>query len=122
MIEPIRDLLDSIQSDRGDIDERWRKALHYEVMTSQVEIYAMLLEKEMTLAQILDLQPGDIIPVEIPSQATLYAEEIPLFYGRVGIINGRYGIKIEKKAERGPDLKPAALVIEHEQAEGEIDE
>lgn len=122
MIEPIRDLLDSIQSDRGDIDERWRKALHYEVMTSQVEVYAILLEKVMTVAQILDLQPGDIIPVELPAQATLYSEEIPLFRGRVGTINGHYGIKIEQKVMRGPDTKPPALLIEHEPAEGESDE
>ncbi len=122
MIEPIRDLLDSIQSDRGDIDERWRKALHYEVMTSQVEVYAILLEKVVSVAQILDLKPGDIIPAEIPAQVTVYSGEIPLFRGRVGIINGSYGVKIEQKVMRGPDTKPPALLIEHEQAEGEINE
>lgn len=122
MIEPIRDLLDSIQSDRGDIDERWRKALHYEVMESQVEVYAILLEKEMTVAQMLDLRPGDILPVELPDQVTLYSEEIPLFRGRVGIANGNFAIKIEEKVARGPDTKPPALLIEHAKTEGESDE
>lgn len=122
MIEPIRDLLDSIQSDRGDIDERWRKALHYEVMESQVEVYAVLLEKEMTVAQLLDLRPGDILPVELPEQVTLYSEEIPLFRGRVGIANGNFGIKIEEKVARGPDTKPPTLLIEHVKTEGESDE
>ncbi len=122
MIEPIRDLLDSIQSDRGEVDERWRKALHFEVMESRVEVYAILLEKELTVAQMLDLKPGDIIPVELPEQVTLYAEEVPLFRGRVGIANGKYGVKIEEKVERGPEVKPAPLLIEHLQTQGESDE
>ncbi|MCX8048650.1 MAG: flagellar motor switch protein FliM [Methylohalobius sp.] len=122
MIEPIRDLLDSIQSDRGDVDVRWRKALHYEVMSSQVEVYAILLEKEMNLVQVLRLRPGDIIPVEMPKQVTLYAEEVPLFRGRVGVAHGHYAVKIERKVARGPDIKPPALLIERVQTEGESDE
>ncbi|GAB6068058.1 flagellar motor switch protein FliM [Methylothermus subterraneus] len=122
MIEPIRDLLDSIQSDRGDVDERWRKALHYEVMQSQIEVYALLLEKELTLAQVLKLKPGDILPVELPEQVTLYAEEVPLFQGRVGIANGNYAVKIEQKVARGPDLKPPPLLLEHAPSKGADDE
>ncbi|HHJ37873.1 MAG: flagellar motor switch protein FliM [Methylothermaceae bacteria B42] len=117
MIEPIRELLDTIQSDRGDVDERWRNALHYEVMQSQVELHGLLLDKQLTVEQLLDLRPGDVIPVEMNEKATLMAEEIPIFKGRVGISNGNYAMKLMEKIERGPDSKPCPEQIEHEKAE-----
>ncbi len=113
MIEPIRELLDSIQSDRGEVDDRWRRALDYEVMETQVDIYGILLEKTLTVEEVLNLEPGDIIPVEIPDQMVLYSEEVPLFRGRVGTTNNNYAIKIEEKVDRGPDMKPGTQLIEH---------
>jgi len=124
MLEPIRELLDSIQSDRGDVDNRWREALNYEVMEVPVELYGILLEKTLTVEQILNLEPGDVISVDIPDQVTLLAEEIPLFRGRVGVANGNYAVKIETKVDRGPDIKPSAPMVERksEVLEGESDE
>ncbi len=123
MLEPIRELLDSIQSDRGDVDNRWREALNYEVMGVPVELYGILLEKTLTVEQILNLEPGDVISVDIPDQVTLFAEEIPLFHGRVGVANGNYAVKIETKVDRGPDIKPSAPLIERKEVlEGESDE
>ncbi len=122
MIEPIRELLDSIQSDRGEVDDRWRMALDYEVKETLVELYGILLDKTMTVEQVLNLEAGDIIPVEIPDQVVLYSEEVPLFHGRVGVANGNYAVKIENKVKRGPDIQPAAHWIDHLQKEGEADE
>ncbi len=124
MLEPIRELLDSIQSDRGDVDNRWREALNYEVMEVPVELYGILLEKTLTVEQILNLEPGDVVSVDIPEQVTLFAEEIPVFRGRVGVANGNYAVKIETVVDRGPDIKPSAPLIERktEVLEGENDE
>lgn len=119
MLEPIRELLDSIQSDHGDVDGRWQQALRYEVMRSQVELYGVLLEKEVTVETLLDLQPGDVIPVEMNEKVTLMAEEMPLFKGRIGVANGNYAIKLEEKIERGPDAKTGTPMIAHENPEGE---
>ncbi|HEB77386.1 MAG TPA: flagellar motor switch protein FliM [Methylothermaceae bacterium] len=123
MLEPIRELLDSIQSDRGDVDDRWRKALNYEVMGVPIDLYGVLLEKTLTLEQVLNLEPGDVISVDIPEQVTLLAEEIPLFHGRVGVANGNYAVKIEAKVDRGPEIKPSTpLITQNQTLEGEIDE
>lgn len=119
MIEPIRELLDSIQSDRGEVDDRWRKALDYEVMETQVDVYGILLDKTLTVEEVLNLEAGSIIPVEIPEQVLLFSEEIPLFRGRIGVANGNYAVKIENKVERGPEMKPATQYIENAQKEGE---
>lgn len=119
MIEPIRELLDSIQSDRGEVDNRWRRALDYEVMETKVDVYGILLEKTVTVEDVLNMEAGDIIPVDIPEDVVLYSEEVPLFHGRVGVANGNYAIKIEHKVDRGPDLKPATQMLEHMPVEEE---
>ena len=62
MIEPIRELLDTgVQSDQGDTDERWSKALHEEIMDVRIKLTAQLLQKKLTLRQIINLEPGDMV-------------------------------------------------------------
>src|SRR5574344_3042 len=50
MVEPIRELLDAgVQSDKGDADVRWSKALREEIMDVNVELKTQLLETQLTL-------------------------------------------------------------------------
>ena len=101
MLEPIRELLDAgIQSDRGDTDDRWQKALRSEIKTADVEVSSTLLEKTMSLRDILNFQPGDIIPVDLPEKVILESEEIPMFKGKLGVSNGNYAIQIQEKMKR----------------------
>ncbi|MBK1674868.1 flagellar motor switch protein FliM [Ectothiorhodospira shaposhnikovii] len=95
MIEPIREQLDTgLQSDRADVDDRWVKALREELKVVQVELTAKLTETELTVAEMINLQPGDIIPVEIPDLLTIRAEGIPVFRGKFGVSEGFNAIKI----------------------------
>ncbi|MCG5514204.1 flagellar motor switch protein FliM [Ectothiorhodospira shaposhnikovii] len=95
MIEPIREQLDTgLQSDRADVDDRWVKALREELKMVQVELTAKLTETELTVADMINLKPGDIIPVEIPEEVTIRAEGIPVFRGRFGTSDGFNAIKI----------------------------
>jgi len=62
MLEPIRELLDAgVQSDRGDVDERWADALRQEMELAEVELSAILLRTQLTMRELVDLKPGDII-------------------------------------------------------------
>lgn len=98
MIEPIRELLDAgIQSDRGDTDDRWQKALHNELMTAEIELSSTLLDKTITVDELLRLKSGDVIPVEIPERVVLKATEVPVLSGRLGVSDGFYSIRIEEK-------------------------
>ncbi len=45
MIEPIRDLLDAVSSDRGEVDGTWQENLRKEVLRSEVSLNSMLVEK-----------------------------------------------------------------------------
>lgn len=97
MIEPIRDLLDAVGSDRGEVDGRWQESLKKEVMRSKVMLNSMLIEKVMTINDVIKLKQGDVIPIEMPTQVVLKAEGVPVFLGKVGLSDGNYAIQITEK-------------------------
>ena len=95
MLEPIRELLDAgVQSDRDGRDNRWSTAIREDMQFAAVELDATLLEKELTVRELLALEAGDIIPVEMPEEITLCAEGVPLFHGQFGVANGNNAIKL----------------------------
>ncbi|WP_031433543.1 flagellar motor switch protein FliM [Methylomarinum vadi] len=97
MIEPIRELLDAVTSDRGEVDGRWQESLRNEVMRGEVELSSILFEKEVPLRDVMKFRAGDVIPVEMPEMVTLYAEEIPVFKGKLGLSDGNYAVQILEK-------------------------
>ena len=101
MIEPIRDLLDAgVQSDVSEVDVRWALSLRDEIFEAQVEMCSNLIEKEMTVSEIVDLKPGDIIPFDMPDHIILDAEDIPVFKGTIGVSRGNAAVKITDKVKR----------------------
>ncbi|TVQ73722.1 MAG: flagellar motor switch protein FliM [Chromatiaceae bacterium] len=95
MIEPIRDQLDTgLQSDRADVDDRWPKALREELKMIEVEVSATLAEAELTVAEMINLKPGDVIPIEMPEHIILRAEDVPVLRGEFGVSNGFNALKI----------------------------
>jgi flagellar motor switch protein FliM len=95
MLEPIRELLDTgVQSDRADRDDRWPASIREEMSFAEVEVHATLAEVRMKISELLAVEAGDIIPVDLPPSVTLCAENVPLFHGRVGVANGVNAIQI----------------------------
>ncbi|HFD80873.1 MAG TPA: flagellar motor switch protein FliM [Gammaproteobacteria bacterium] len=98
MIEPIRELLDAgVQSDRSDQDERWSRSIREEMKEACVELSSTLVETTLSLRELNELKPGDVIPVDLPELVTVVAEDTPIFRGRYGIQNGSRAIRIEQK-------------------------
>lgn len=103
MVEPIRELLDAgVQSDRGELDERWLGAMREEVKSAPLEICSNLVETQITIGELMRLRPGDVIPIELPEKVTITAEDIPLFRGRFGVSQGHNAIKILERVVRNP--------------------
>jgi flagellar motor switch protein FliM len=101
MIEPIREVLDTgIQSDRSVVDERWVKALREELKVAELEINCFLTEVDVSLHDVLNMRPGDIIPVDLPQLVTLRAEGIPVFRGRFGVSEGYNAVKVVERVKR----------------------
>ncbi|QEP43173.1 flagellar motor switch protein FliM [Ectothiorhodospiraceae bacterium BW-2] len=101
MLEPIREQLDAgLQSDHGDIDDRWITSLHEEVRQAEIKLSSRLAEKPMTLGEVLRMEAGDIIPFDMPDHVTLMAEDIPIFRGKLGVANEHMAIQITEQVPR----------------------
>ncbi len=95
MIEPIREVLDAgVQSDVDDVDERWQQSLREDIMDARVPVHGTLVEREITLREVAALQPGDIIPIDLPEEFILQANGVPVFRGKMGISNENLAVKI----------------------------
>nr|MBO2514708.1 flagellar motor switch protein FliM [Gammaproteobacteria bacterium] len=119
MIEPIREQLDAgVQSDRTGRDERWTASIREEMGFAKVEIHATLAETTMRLSELMRIEAGDIVPIELPPFVTLCAEGVPLFRCRVGVSNGINAVQIiepvkrEAWSESDPAAEPAAETAE----------
>lgn len=78
MIEPVKDILDSgMTGDVHEVDERWIKALRRDILRASVDLECTVVEKQMSLRDIIDLKQGDVIPVDIPEALTLRANGVP---------------------------------------------
>ena len=101
MIEPIRELLDAgMQSDVDEHDERWGKALREQIKDATVEFTCDLFESKITLRDVVDLEAGDVIPIEMPDTVVLKANGIPMFNTRVGMSNGNLALRIDSVHRR----------------------
>jgi flagellar motor switch protein FliM len=101
MVEPIRELLDAgIQSDRSDVDERWMASVREEMGSAKVGMSSNLVERELTLRDVLQMEPGDVIPIDMPEEVPIYSEGVPIFWGRYGVSNGQNAVKVLRKMKR----------------------
>lgn len=97
MIEPIREVLDAgLQSDSDEQDERWVKALREDVLTATVDLECELVQREITLRDIVDLEAGDVIPIELPSQHIMTANGVPVFRTQLGQHKGNLALKVNE--------------------------
>ncbi len=112
MLEPIRELLDAgVQSDKEDTDMRWSKALRDEIMDVPVSLNTKFLEVELPLSQIMDLQAGDIIPIEMPEHITVLIEDLPTFRAKLGRSRDNIALKIEEKIKRPESVKSELTIL-----------
>jgi flagellar motor switch protein FliM len=112
MLEPIRELLDAgVQSDKEDTDMRWSKALRDEIMDVSVNINTKFLEVDLPLSQVMDLQAGDIIPINMPEHITVLIEDLPSFRAKLGRSRDNVALKIESRIGRPESVKSELNVI-----------
>jgi flagellar motor switch protein FliM len=97
MLEPIRELLDAVSSDRTEVDGRWQVALRNEIMRVEVSVDSLLVEKQMSLRDVMHFKKGDVIPIDMPETVQLKVEGVPIFEGKVGVSDGNYAVQIINK-------------------------
>jgi len=101
MLEPMREQLDAgLQSDRMEKDERWSWSLREQIQDAPIELETELARTEISLRQLMNLKPGDVIPINMPKVLELCADRLPLFRGTLGVTNGHHALQITEIVRR----------------------
>jgi len=101
MIEPIREMLDAgLQGDIDERDERWIHALRYDILNAKVDLECQVVEREITLRDIVELKNGDVIPIEMPENQIVTANGVPMFNINMGQSDGNLALKVESFVDR----------------------
>jgi len=104
MIEPIRELLySSLQGEQMEVDKRWVRRLSQQVQSADIEIVINLGQAELSIQQLLAMQIGDVIGLEIPQPLLAEVDGVPVMECKCGILNGQYALKVERMLTTGAE-------------------
>jgi flagellar motor switch protein FliM len=78
----------------------WRERLGSAVGEVRIEARTVLARPELSLAELMQLQAGDIIPVSLSKHVPLIVAGRRIALGTVGEHDGRAALKIEKMEQR----------------------
>ncbi|MFD1801130.1 flagellar motor switch protein FliM [Mixta tenebrionis] len=97
IIEPLRELLTNppLENSRQE-DDQWRTVLATQVKDTEVELIANFTEVQTRLSKILELQTGDVIPLDKPEHVEACVDGYPVLTGKYGSVNGQYALKVEQ--------------------------
>ncbi len=74
-------------------DDRWQRSLRSGVTDSIVRICSDVGHTRMTLREVADLAPGDVINIGNPKEGTVSASDVPILAGRFGVHDGQYAVE-----------------------------
>lgn len=95
--EPIMPLLaKATDEEKASVDRNWLRLLSAQVQSAEVELNANLGTATIPLRQILEMQPGDFIPISVPNTVSAMVDGFPLMDCNFGISNGQYSLRVEK--------------------------
>ncbi|MBQ0720146.1 MAG: flagellar motor switch protein FliM [Gammaproteobacteria bacterium] len=101
MIEPYREQFSvTYQAEKREDQGTWAPVIIDELKATSVELSSTLGTAQLSLGEVLKLNAGDIIPMEMSDTVTLYAEGVPIFDGEYGAFNDNNAIKIRNKKHR----------------------
>ncbi len=70
-----------------------------EMESAEVEVSCNLIETQIRLSDLIELKPGDIIPIDLKSTVVAEAEGVPIFNASFGTSQGSNAIKMISQLE-----------------------
>ena len=115
-IEPIRDvLLQMFMGEKFGRDPIWEGHLATEIGQAVIAVDAVLYEAKLPLRQLMRLEVGDTLPLELRPDAlvTVRCGDVTLTEGRMGRVGDRVAVRVAK-----PLRKPRTTFAMFEGSEG----
>ena len=88
-----------VLDDHGATGGEWRGRMASAVGQVRLQASCVLARPNMTMAKLMTLAPGDVIPISAPALIPLLVSGRMLALGTIGEQNGRVAIKIAKLSE-----------------------
>jgi flagellar motor switch protein FliM len=93
--DSVRDkLTEALKSASKEEQRRWFTALREQLNATELELATVFLETKITMKELLRLKPGDVLPIEMPKIATLFAGSKPLLSAKFGLSRGYNAVSI----------------------------
>ena len=73
----------------------WGNSLQHNVYSAPVEAVAVLAKTDMTVAQLLSLSIGQVVPIDLTEPVELMVDGVTVMQGRYGVRSGHYAMKVE---------------------------
>jgi flagellar motor switch protein FliM len=97
MLEPLRDVIYSgMQADRSESDARWVSLLTRQIQDAEVDLVANLGTATVTLRDLMQLEVGDVIGIDVPETVVADVDGIPVLDCTYGVTEGRYALKVQR--------------------------
>ncbi|WP_420140767.1 flagellar motor switch protein FliM [Sphingomonas sp.] len=97
MLRPLEEkLATSMPVEDTDAVNAWRRRLGQALQDVTLPVRSVLARPEISVAQLLALKPGDVVPITLPSRAPLLAGAQRIALGVIGEQDGRAALMIEK--------------------------
>lgn len=104
LIDPIRHFVNvGSPTDRAHDKQYWVDALREDVRDATVSLRTVLAETDISLGELVDLKPGDVIPIDLPATVAVFSGESVVLEGSFGLSRGFNSVKVLRAAEAGPD-------------------
>jgi len=94
LIEPMQYVRQDSGSNGTGRPDGWHSQIREDMQEARVTLRAVLAKTEVSLGDLTTAKPGDVIPIEAPGLATLFAGDQPVVEGSFGIIRERNAIQV----------------------------
>jgi flagellar motor switch protein FliM len=93
--EPVRDkLAEGLKTVSPETRQRWRAGLRAQLEHTELTLTSVFLEAEVSMRELMQMKPGDILPIEMPKTAILRSGARPLLRGKFGLSRGYNAISV----------------------------
>jgi flagellar motor switch protein FliM len=93
--EPVRDkLAEGLKTVSPETRKRWREGLAARLEHTELTLTSVFLETAVTMRELLQMKPGDILPIEMPKTAVLRSGTRPLLRGKFGLSRGYNAVSV----------------------------
>ncbi|WP_066797909.1 FliM/FliN family flagellar motor switch protein [Sphingomonas soli] len=86
-----------------EVEPQWRSGLTRAVMGVSLPVRSVLCEPSISLARLMELKAGDIIPVDFGTEVPVMVAHRRLGTGQVGTSNGRAAVRLSSLEPINPE-------------------